>query len=100
MHSDSSAAETATTGVAILADPGSAARKQAREATRRTTLSSVHSKQASRPDNHRRLAWLVVALVLAILSGFLPPLYAGTVRFLLHRNMPLLRALPVLLTDA
>ena len=91
MHSEYTAHETASTGVANLADPGSAARKQAREATGRTTFSSVHPKQAMRPGDHRQSASLVVALVLAVVLGLLPVLYAWAVRSMLYRTSRRLR---------
>ncbi len=46
MHSEYTTTKTAATYVANPADPGSAVRKQAREATGRTPFSSVHPKQA------------------------------------------------------
>ena len=91
MHSTYTTAETAATGVANLADPGSAVRKQASEATGRTTFSAVHAKQAMRPDEHRQSVPLVVGLVLAVVFGLLPPLYGWAVRFMLHRTSRRLR---------
>ena len=91
MHSEYIASETAATSVANLADPGSAARKQAREATGRTPFSSVHLKHAMRPVDHRQLAPLVVVLVLAVVFGLLPALYAWAVRSMLRRTTHRLR---------
>ncbi len=91
MHSEYTTTETAATCVANPADPGSAVRKQAREATGHTTFSSVHPKQAMRPGNHRQSAPLVVSLVLAFLFGLLPALYARVVRSMLHRTLRRLR---------
>ncbi len=91
MHSEYTATETAATCVANLADPGSAVRKQARETTGRTTFSSVHPKQAMGPGDHHQSTPLVMALVLAVVFGLLPALYAWAVRSLLHRNLRRLR---------
>ena len=91
MHSEYTATETVAKCVANRADPGSAARKQAREATGRTPSSSVHPKQAMRQSLHRQSAPLVVALVLAVVFGVLPALYAWAVRSMLHRNLRSLR---------
>ncbi len=91
MHSEYTATETAATGVANLADPGSAVRKQVREATGRTPFSSVHPKQAMRPGDRRQSAPLVVALVLAVVFGLLPALYAWAVRSMLRRTTHRLR---------
>lgn len=91
MHSENTAPGTAATGVANPADPGSAVRKQAREVTGRTPFSSVHPKQAMRPGDHRQSASLVVALVLAVVFGMLPALYAWAVRSLLYRTLRRLR---------
>ena len=85
MHSEYTATETAATGVANPAGPGSAVRKQAREATGRTPFSSVHPKQAMRPGDHRQSAPLVVVLVLAVVFGLLPALYAWAVRSMPER---------------
>src|SRR5712692_3008568 len=52
MHSEYTATETVAKFVANLADPGSAARKQAREAAGCTPSSSIHPQQAMRPSNH------------------------------------------------
>jgi ketosteroid isomerase-like protein len=90
MHSEYTAPETAATGVANPADPGSAVRKQAREATGRTTFSSVHPKQAMRPGDRRQSAPLVVVVV-ALVFGLLPALYAWAVRSMLHRTTRRLR---------
>jgi ketosteroid isomerase-like protein len=87
MHSEYTTTETAATGVANLADPGSAVRKQAREATGRTPFSSVHPKQTRRPGDRRQSAPLVVVLVLAVVFGLLPALYAWAVRSMLHRTL-------------
>ncbi len=91
MHSEYIASGTTATGVANPADPGSAVRKQAREATGRIPFSLVHPKQAMRPGDHRQSATLVVALVLAVVFGLLPALYAWAVRSILHRNLHRLR---------
>ena len=91
MHSEYTATETIAKFVANLADRGSAARKQAREATGRTTSSSVHPKQAMRPGSHRQSAPLVVVLALAVVFGLLPEVYAWAVRSMLHRNLRCLR---------
>jgi ketosteroid isomerase-like protein len=91
MHSEYTATETAATGVANPADPGSVVRKQAREDTGRTTFSSVLPKQAVRPGDHRQLAPLVVVLVLAVVFGLLPALYAWAVRSMLRRTSHRLR---------
>jgi hypothetical protein len=85
MHSEYTAPETAATGVANPADPGSAARKQARGAIGRTTFSSVYPKQIRRPGDRLQSAPLVVALVLAVVFGMLPALYAWAVRSMLYR---------------
>ena len=74
MHSKYTATETATPGVANLANPGSAVRKQ-----------------AMRPGDHRQSAPLVVALVLAVVFGLLPVLYAWAVRSMLHHTSSRLR---------
>jgi hypothetical protein len=74
MHSEYTATETATTGVANLADPGSAVRKQ-----------------AMKTGDHRQSAPLVVALVLAVVFGLLPALYGWAVRTMLRRNLHRLR---------
>ena len=91
MYSTYTAAETAATGVANPADPRFAVRKQAREATGRTTFSSVHPKQAMRPGDPRQSAPLVVGLVLAIVFGLLPALYGWAVRTMLRLNLHRLR---------
>jgi len=91
MHSEYIASETAATGMANLADPGSAARKQAREATGRTTFSSLHPKQAMRSGDRSQSAPLVLVLVLAVVFGWLPVLYAWAVRSMLHRTSRRLR---------
>ncbi len=91
MRSEYTVAETLATFVANLADPGSAASKQAREATGRAPSSSVHPKQAMRPSNHRQSAPLVAALVVAVVFSVLPPLYAWAVRSMLHRTLRRLR---------
>jgi hypothetical protein len=91
MHSEYAATETAATGGANPADPGSAVRKQAREATGRTTFSAVHPKQAMRPGDPRQSAPLVVVLVLAVVFGLLLALYARVVRSMLYRNLRRLR---------
>jgi hypothetical protein len=73
MHSEYTATETAATCVANPADPGSAVRKQATEATGRTPFSSVHPKQAMRLGDHRQydLSYLLV------LARVLPPPCSG-----------------------
>lgn len=86
MHSEYIATEIAATGVANPADPGSAVRKQVTEATGRTPVSSVHPKQAMRSGDHRQSAPRVVALVLAVVFGLLPALYAWAVRSTLLRT--------------
>lgn len=91
MHAEYRATETAATIVANLADPGSAARKPTREATGRTPSSSVHERQASRPINHHPSVPLVVALVVAVVFGLLPALYAWAVRAMLYRTLRRLR---------
>jgi ketosteroid isomerase-like protein len=91
MHSEYTAPETPATCVANLADLGSAVRKQARAATGRTPFSSVHPKQARRSGDHCQSAPLVVALVLAVVFGLLPALYAWAVRSMLHRTLRRLR---------
>jgi len=91
MYSEYTATETAATGVANPADPRFAVRKQAREATGRTTFSSVHPKHAMRPGDLRQSATLAMGLVLAIMFGLLPPLYAWAVRSMLHHTSRRLR---------
>jgi hypothetical protein len=44
-----------------------------------------------RPGNHRQSAPLVVVLVLAVVFGLLPALYAWAVRSMLHRTLRRLR---------
>ena len=91
MHSEYTATETVAKCVENLAGPGSAARKQAGEATGRATSSSVRPKQAMRPSDRRQSAPLVAALALAVVFGVLPALYAWAVRSMLHRNLRSLR---------
>ena len=93
MRSEYPAAETVATFMQDLAGPGSAARKQAGEATGRATHPSVRPRKAvSLPRQHRSSVPLVVALALAAALGVLPALYAWTVRSMLRRNLRRLRA--------
>lgn len=92
MRSEYTAAETVAKFVENLADPGSAARKQAGEATGRATSSSVHPKQAIRPSDRRQSAPLVAALALAVVFGVLPVLYAWAVRYMLRASLRRLRS--------
>ena len=91
MHSESTATETVATCVANLIDPGSAASKQAGEVTGHTPSSSVHPKRASKQGLRRQSAPPVVALVVAVVFGLLPALYAWAVRSMLRRTLRRLR---------